>query len=146
MDLPAEFDLQTVREVFQEHALTDRKFRHRGQLVDMRAIEKTALMTVEGEKDDICGLGQTQAAQDLCAGIPAEDKFHYVQMGVGHYGVFNGRRWRTEIQPRIREMIRANLHKRQNAKPGKKGKSAAIAAPAGGAYKNGQSHDVRDKV
>jgi len=135
MDLPAEFYLQTVREVFQEHALPDRKFKHRGQLVDMRAIEKTALMTIEGEKDDICGLGQTEAAQDLCSGLAASDKFHYVQPGVGHYGVFNGRRWRTEIQPRIREMIRSNLAKRRS------GRSYGKIAPAP-AYSNGHAaHD-----
>ena len=63
-------------------------------------------MTVEGERDDICGLGQTQAAHDLCTNIPDDQKVHYVQQGVGHYGVFNGTRWRTEIQPRIREFIR----------------------------------------
>ena len=63
-------------------------------------------MTVEGEKDDICGLGQTEAAHDLCTGIPANKHVHYVQKGVGHYGVFNGRRWREEIQPRIAEMIK----------------------------------------
>ena len=69
-------------------------------------------MTVEGERDDICGLGQTEAAQDLCSSIPADEKVHYVQPGVGHYGVFNGTRWRTEIQPRIREFIRTIQHKR----------------------------------
>jgi poly(3-hydroxybutyrate) depolymerase len=63
-------------------------------------------MTVEGQRDDICGLGQTEAAHDLCTGIPEHLKVHYVQEGVGHYGVFNGTRWRTEIQPRIREFIR----------------------------------------
>src|SRR3546814_14203739 len=75
---------------------------HRGKLVDCRKIRSTALMTVEGEKDDICGLGQTEAAHDLCGGISAKNHHHYVQPGVGHYGVFNGTRWRTEIQPRVR--------------------------------------------
>ncbi len=81
---------------------------HRGELVDCSAIRKTALMTVEGERDDICGLGQTEAAHDLCANIPVDEKYHYVQPGVGHYGVFNGTRFRTEIQPRIREFIRTH--------------------------------------
>lgn len=107
MDLPAEFFLQTVKDVFKEHRLPNGTMRHRGQLVDLSAIENTALMTVEGEKDDICAVGQTAAAQDLCESVPDARRFHYVQPGVGHYGVFNGTRWRTEIQPRIRDMIRS---------------------------------------
>ncbi len=113
MDLTAEFYLETVKTVFQEHALPERKLMHRGELVDCSAIRNTALMTVEGERDDICGLGQTEAAHDLCPNIPVNDRYHYVQSGVGHYGVFNGRRWRTEIQPRIREMIRTMQFKRR---------------------------------
>lgn len=113
MDLTAEFYLQTVRTVFQEHALPDGRMMHRGQPVDCRKIRRTALMTVEGELDDICGLGQTEAAHDLCSSIPADDHYHYVQPGVGHYGVFNGTRWRTEIQPRVREMIRTTDSKRR---------------------------------
>jgi len=113
MDLPAEFYLQTVKTVFQDHALPDGTFYHRGERVDCGAIGKTALMTVEGERDDICGLGQTEAAQDLCKGIAPDQKYHYIQPGVGHYGVFNGTRWRTEIQPRIREMIRTEQLRRQ---------------------------------
>jgi poly(3-hydroxybutyrate) depolymerase len=109
LDMTAEFYLQTVREVFQEHSLPNGTMRHRGQLVDPRAITRTALMTVEGEKDDISGIGQTQAAHDLCTGIPAEKRVDYIQPGVGHYGVFNGTRWRTEIQPRVRDFIRSNL-------------------------------------
>jgi poly(3-hydroxybutyrate) depolymerase len=113
MDLPAEFYLQTVQTVFRDHALPDGFMLHRGALVDCKAITKTALMTVEGERDDICGLGQTEAAHDLCANIPMDEKYHYVQPGVGHYGVFNGTRWRTEIQPRIREFIRTIQFKRK---------------------------------
>jgi poly(3-hydroxybutyrate) depolymerase len=113
MDLPAEFYLQTVEEVFQRHSLPDGFFEHRGQRVDCGAIQNTALITVEGERDDICGLGQTEAAHDLCVNIPMDEKYHYVQPGVGHYGVFNGTRWRTEIQPRIREMIRTVEMKRR---------------------------------
>jgi poly(3-hydroxybutyrate) depolymerase len=112
MDLPAEFYLQTIEAVFKQHDLPDGKMMHRGELVDPSAIRKTALMTVEGEKDDICGLGQTEAAHDLCTNIPIDEKYHYVQPGVGHYGVFNGTRWRTEIQPRIREFIRTIKFKR----------------------------------
>jgi poly(3-hydroxybutyrate) depolymerase len=112
MDLTAEFYLQTVQVVFQEHLLPDRKLTHRGEVVDCSAITKTALMTIEGERDDICGLGQTEAAHDLCTSVPSDEKVHYVQAGVGHYGVFNGTRWRTEIQPRIREFIRDINYKR----------------------------------
>jgi poly(3-hydroxybutyrate) depolymerase len=117
MDLPSEFYLQTIQKVFHERALAQGTFMHRGTLVDCGAIRQTALMTVEGENDDICGVGQTEAAHDLCTNIPIDMKYHYVQPGVGHYGVFNGRRWSTEIQPRIREMIRAEQFKRRTAAP-----------------------------
>ena len=93
MDLPAEFYLQTVRTVFQEHALPLGKFEWRGRRVDPRAIRRTALFTVEGERDDICAIGQTLAAQELCSGLRPYMKRHHVQTGVGHYGVFSGRRW-----------------------------------------------------
>lgn len=115
MDLTAEFYLQTVQTVFQEHALPNGTMKYRGRTVDCKAIEKTALITVEGENDDICGLGQTDAAHDLCANVPIDERYHYVQRGVGHYGVFNGTRWRSEIQPRIREMIRTIQFKRRTA-------------------------------
>ena len=115
MDLPAQFYLQTVRIVFQDHDLPDGRLKHRGILIDCSKITKTALLTVEGENDDICGLGQTEAAHDLCSNIPTDEHFHYVQPSVGHYGVFNGRRWRNEIQPRIRDMIRAVGTKRDSA-------------------------------
>lgn len=113
MDLTAEFYLQTIKTVFQDHALPEGKMRHRGELVDCGAIRNTALMTIEGELDDICGLGQTEAAHDLCHNIPQDDRHHYVQKDVGHYGVFNGRRWREEIQPRLRNMIRTTEQRRQ---------------------------------
>ena len=113
MDLTGEFYLQTIKTVFQDHALPDKKLVHRNALIDCAAIKSTALMTVEGERDDICGLGQTQAAHDLCTSIPDDEKVHYVQLGVGHYGVFNGTRFRTEIQPRIREFIHTIEHKRK---------------------------------
>jgi poly(3-hydroxybutyrate) depolymerase len=119
MDLPAEFYLQTVRSVFKDHDLPNGRMMHRGELVDCSAIRQTAIMTVEGEKDDICGIGQTQAAHDLCTNVPEEERYHYMQLGVGHYGVFNGTRFRTEIQPRIREMIRTidGKRKAQTARP-----------------------------
>ena len=113
MDLTAEFYLQTVETAFQRHALPDGVMMHRGERVDCTAIRKTALLTIEGERDDICGLGQTEAAHDLCQNVAVDERYHYVQPGVGHYGVFNGTRFRTEIQPRIREMIRTIQFKRQ---------------------------------
>jgi poly(3-hydroxybutyrate) depolymerase len=106
MDLTAEFYLQTVEKVFIRHEVPRGLLRHNGETIDLHAIKRTALMTVEGEKDDISGVGQTYAAQDLCAGIPAKRRSHYLQEGVGHYGVFNGSRFRKEIMPRIVEFLR----------------------------------------
>jgi poly(3-hydroxybutyrate) depolymerase len=108
MDLPAEFYLQTVRTVFQEHALPLGKFAWRGRRVDPRAIKRTALFTVEGERDDICAVGQTLAAQDLCSSLRPYMKRHHVQTGVGHYGVFNGQRWRSSIYPILTNIIYAS--------------------------------------
>ena len=104
-DLPAEFYLETVQRVFQEHHLARGIYTWRNRKVDPRAIRKTSLLTVEGERDDICGLGQTMAAQDLCSSIKPFRKKHYVQAGVGHYGVFSGTRWQTQIYPTVRNMI-----------------------------------------
>ena len=115
LDLTEEFYLQTIREVFQEHHLPRGMFYHRGRLVRPEAISDVALMTVEGENDDIAGIGQTQAAHDLCCNIPEQKRFDYVQPGVGHYGVFNGRRFRSEIQPRIRDFIRSNFDWKKEA-------------------------------
>ena len=108
LDMTEEFYLQTIREVFQEHTLAEGKFMHRGQRVKPEAIIDIALLTVEGENDDISGIGQTQAAHDLCGNIPDGMKEDYIQPGVGHYGVFNGSRWRNEIQPKVREFIRTH--------------------------------------
>ncbi len=106
LDLTEEFYLQTIREVFQDFSLAEGNFIHHGRRVKPEAITDIALMTVEGENDDISGIGQTQAAHDLCVNIPTEMKFDYIQPGVGHYGVFNGSRWRNEIQPRLAKFIR----------------------------------------
>lgn len=110
LDLSEEFYLQTIRRVFQEHHLATGQFYHRGRLVRPEAITDVALMTVEGERDDISGIGQTQAAHELCSGIPAELRIDHVQEGVGHYGVFSGTRFRTEIYPRQRQFIRARFN------------------------------------
>ncbi len=109
MDIAGEFYIETIDRVFQRFELARGEFRHHGRPVRPQAIRDMGLMTVEGEKDDISGIGQTQAAHDLCPKIPAARKVDYIQPGVGHYGVFNGTRWRTEIQPRVRDFIRANL-------------------------------------
>jgi poly(3-hydroxybutyrate) depolymerase len=105
MDLPAEFYLETVSKVFQECALAKGELVVRGRKVNPALIRRTALLTVEGEKDDICAVGQTLAAQELCPGIRPYMKMHHVQPGVGHYGVFNGRKWESGIYPLVREMI-----------------------------------------
>ncbi len=106
MDLPAEFYLQTVSEVAQRFTLAPGEMSHRGAPVRPDAIRKTALLTVEGGKDDITGLGQTAAAHGLCPGIPAANKLHHVQADVGHYGTFSGRGWREGIAPVLRRFIR----------------------------------------
>src|SRR5689334_5841368 len=108
MDLPAEFYIETVRDVFQEHLLPQGRLMHRGRKVDPAAIRRMGLMTVEGEKDDICSIGQTLAAQDLCTGVRAYRKVHHMQAGVGHYGVFSGRRWQNEIYPLLRDFVHVN--------------------------------------
>lgn len=107
MDLPAEFYLETVRAVFQEHDLARGTLRVGGRRVRPEALRRAALLTVEGERDDICGLGQTMAALDLCSGLRLSMKRHHVQTGVGHYGVFSGRRWQLGIYPRVRAMVQA---------------------------------------
>jgi poly(3-hydroxybutyrate) depolymerase len=108
LDLTEEFYLQTIRDVFQEHKLPRGVLMHRGRAVRPQSIRRVALMTVEGEHDDISGIGQTQAAHDLCENIPASMRVDHLQAGVGHYGVFNGRRFRTEIYPRLREFVRTH--------------------------------------
>ncbi len=108
LDLHADYYLQTVDEVFMRHLLAKGEFTWRGEPVDPSAITRTGLMTVEGERDDICGLGQTMAAHDLTPNIPARRKRHHLQLGVGHYGVFSGSRWREQTYPKVRNFILAN--------------------------------------
>src|SRR3978361_2029737 len=108
MDLPADFYIETVRDVFQEHLLPQGKLVHRGRPVNPAAIKRMGLMTVEGEKDDICSIGQTLAAQDLCPGVRAYRRVHHMQAGVGHYGVFSGKRWNNDIYPLLRDFVHVN--------------------------------------
>ena len=108
MDLTAEFYLETVDAVFIRHALPNGTLTHRNRLVNLGAINKTAVFAVEGEKDDISGVGQTEAALDLLPNLAKSKKAHYVQMGVGHYGVFSGSRFRKEVAPKILEFMQAH--------------------------------------
>lgn len=108
MDLPAEFYLETVKRIFMDHDLPLGKLTYHQRLVKPDMIRKTSLLVVEGERDDICGLGQTAAALALCAKLPRVLKHRHVQRGVGHYGVFSGKRWENEIYPLVREVIHAS--------------------------------------
>jgi poly(3-hydroxybutyrate) depolymerase len=105
MDLAAEYYLQTVDTVFVRHALPLGRMTHRHRPVNPADIRRTGLLTVEGEHDDISGVGQTEAAHRLCVNIPPERQAHWLQPGVGHYGVFNGSRFRSEIAPRIADFV-----------------------------------------
>ena len=105
LDMPAEYYLDTIRRVFQEFALVNGTWVVDDQPVRPQDIRRTALLTIEGELDDISGAGQTKAAHDLCSGIPAEHRFHYDVEGAGHYGIFSGRRWREQVYPRVRAFI-----------------------------------------
>lgn len=106
MDLPGEYFLQTIDRVFQRSALATGEFEYRGRLVEPSAIRRVALMTIEGERDEITGRGQTEAAHDICTNIPEPLRRHHTQFDVGHYGVFNGRYWREETMPAFREFVR----------------------------------------
>lgn len=106
MDVTAEFYLQTIERVFKNNDLPKGAFTWHGQVVDPSAITKTALMTIEGELDDISAPGQTRPAVDMCSGLPPEMKRAHLQIGVGHYGIFNGRKWREAVLPVIRDFIR----------------------------------------
>jgi polyhydroxyalkanoate depolymerase len=105
LDLTSEFYLETVRLIFQEHALPLGKLQWHGQRVDPSAIRKTMLLTVEGERDDICAVGQTVAAHDLCSKLRPYLKRHHMQAGVGHYGVFSGKRWESQIYPIVKNVV-----------------------------------------
>ena len=105
LDLTAEFYLETIDRVFQRALLAKGELDHRGERIDCGLIKRTALLTVEGERDDICAVGQTSAAHDLCTGLRPHMKQHYLQAGVGHYGVFSGRKWDGQVYPQVRSFI-----------------------------------------
>jgi poly(3-hydroxybutyrate) depolymerase len=143
MDLAAEFYLQTVETVFVRHQLPKGEMTHRGIRVDPAQIRRVALLTVEGENDDISGVGQTEAAHKLCVNIPPERKAHWLQPAVGHYGVFNGSRFRAEIVPRISDFVLSN-----NASSARSGTRAAkskigVATTANGVMRTPPSGQVR---
>jgi len=108
MDMPADYYLQTISAVFQEHLLPRGLFVSRGRTVECAAITRTALLTIEGERDDISGIGQTRAAHSICTNLAADKRMHIEQAGVGHYGLFNGSRFRNEIAPRIKQFMAAH--------------------------------------
>jgi poly(3-hydroxybutyrate) depolymerase len=104
-DMTAEFYLQTIVEVFQKHSLPKGEFVHRGKVIDTGAIKDVGILAIEGERDDISGLGQTKAALTISTGLPDEMKKYYMAKAVGHYGIFNGNKWRTKIAPVLEEWI-----------------------------------------
>ncbi|CAM5796118.1 polyhydroxyalkanoate depolymerase [Rhizobacter fulvus] len=131
LDMPAEYYLDTIKTVFQDFALVNGTWKVAGELVKPQDIETTALLTIEGELDDISGAGQTRAAHDLCTGIPKTRQFHYDAVGAGHYGIFSGRRWREKIYPRVRDFIAS--HQAADAKQAAKTVAAKPVARAAAA-------------
>jgi polyhydroxyalkanoate depolymerase len=107
LDLTAEFYLETVDRVFQRDLLARGELEYRGRKVRPEAIHRTALLTVEGERDDICAVGQTAAAHDLCSTLRPHLKRHHLQPGVGHYGLFSGRKWELQVYPQVRNLVLA---------------------------------------
>ena len=142
MDLAAEYYLQTVDTVFVRHALPKGEMMHRDQPVDPTRIKRVALLTIEGEHDDISGVGQTEAAHRLCVNIPAERKAHWLQPGVGHYGVFNGSRFRAEIAPRISDFVLSM----GDGGPARRGGSAALRKAGNGKAPNGATPPLGERV
>ncbi len=133
MDLTAEFYLDTIETVFVRHALPRGEMTHRGRRVNPGAIRRTALMTIEGEKDDITGLGQCRAAHGLCAGLASERKLHVECSGVGHYGIFNGSRFRNEIVPAVAQFMRT-FDPRSELIPARSPSARAAVVPAVAGY------------
>ncbi len=130
LDMPAEYYLDTIKTVFQDFALVNGTWHVNGQLVRPQDIKTTALLTIEGELDDISGAGQTRAAHDLCTGIAKNRQFHYDVVGAGHYGIFSGRRWREKVYPEVKQFIVSHQNdapeaSRARAAPAKKVKSRA---------------------
>jgi poly(3-hydroxybutyrate) depolymerase len=123
LDMPAEYYLDTIRTVFQEFALVNGTWDVAGQRVRPHDITRSALLTIEGELDDISGAGQTKAAHALCTGIPKARQFHYDAIGAGHYGIFSGRRWREQVYPEVQQFIAR--YSRGPAEPARTGRAPA---------------------
>ncbi len=117
LDMPAEYYLDTIKTVFQDFALVNGTWQVHGKLVRPQDIHSGALLTIEGELDDISGAGQTRAAHELCTGIPKSHQFHYDVEGAGHYGIFSGRRWRENVYPQVRDFIAAHQHSAAATRP-----------------------------
>ena len=130
LDLPAEFYLDTIKIVFQEHALPNGTWHINGQRVAPEDIKSVGLLTIEGELDDISGLGQTRAALKLCSGIPNSNKQHYTAIGAGHYGIFSGRRWREMVYPQVRDFIAAHQPKASTSQTANTAKESSAKASA----------------
>jgi poly(3-hydroxybutyrate) depolymerase len=136
LDMPAEYYLDTIRTVFQEFALVNGTWEVAGERVRPQDITRSALLTIEGELDDISGAGQTKAAHALCTGIPKSRQFHYDAIGAGHYGIFSGRRWREQVYPEVRRFVArysrgpTELAKRDVSAARKRGAKAAKATTA----------------
>ena len=130
LDMPATFYLDTIHTVFQQFLLPRGQWHVRGERVNPSAIRDTALLCIEGELDDIAGLGQTEAAQALCTGIPAERRSHFIVEGAGHYGIFSGRRWREVVYPKVRDFFAAQSQAAPLAKAKKAAKSAKATKAA----------------
>jgi poly(3-hydroxybutyrate) depolymerase len=124
LDMPAEYYLDTIKTVFQDFALVNGTWTVKGELVRPQDITKSALLTVEGELDDISGAGQTRAAHGLCTGVPEAHRYHYDAKGAGHYGIFSGRRWREKVYPEVRSFI-AKYHAAPLAAPARRKASPA---------------------
>jgi poly(3-hydroxybutyrate) depolymerase len=124
LDMPAEYYLDTIKVVFQDFALVSGSWEVAGQPVRPQDIRTTALLTIEGELDDISGAGQTRAAHELCTGVPKSRQFHYDVVGAGHYGIFSGRRWREKVYPEVRDFIAAHQADGPAAAPAKRVTSA----------------------
>jgi poly(3-hydroxybutyrate) depolymerase len=148
LDMPAEYYLETIHTVFQDFSLVKGTWDVDGTLVAPADITTSALLTVEGELDDISGAGQTRAAHDLCTGVTKDRKFHYDVKGAGHYGIFSGRRWREKVYPQIRDFI-ARYNKAENMLelPAQASRQVAAAAvPAAPAKKAAKPRSTRSKT
>ncbi|HUP08463.1 MAG TPA: polyhydroxyalkanoate depolymerase, partial [Caldimonas sp.] len=130
LDMPAEYYLDTIKVVFQDFSLVHGTWVVNGQPVRPQDIETTALLTIEGELDDISGAGQTHAAHALCTGVPKDRQFQYDALGAGHYGIFSGRRWREKVYPVIRDFIATHQSSKPARAPGRDAKHAVSAHAA----------------